>query len=57
MTAAGGHPDRVGYDGRRCDLFGCLELAACDVDVDVLINHALAHVSPGSSTRIGIWRA
>jgi hypothetical protein len=70
MTAAGGHPDRVGHDGRRCDLFGCLELAAwiitdpqggqlaaCDVDVDVLINHALAQVSPGSSTRIGIWRA
>jgi hypothetical protein len=25
--------------------------------VDVLLNHALARVPPGSSIRIGIWRA
>jgi hypothetical protein len=48
-------------------LFGCLELAdwiitdpqggqlaALDVDVDVLLNHALARVPPGSSVRIAI---
>jgi hypothetical protein len=33
------------------------QLAASDVDMDVLLDHALARVPPGSSVRIGIWRA
>lgn len=69
MTAAGDHPNRDSHDGRRCDLFGCLELAAwiitepqggqlaaCDVDVECS-STTLAGVSPSSSIRIGIWRA
>lgn len=30
---------------------------ACEADVDLLLNHALARVPPDSSIRIQVWRA
>jgi hypothetical protein len=70
MTAASEATGLDGHDERRCDLFGCLEaaawivtdpqggeLAACEVDVDVLLNEALARVPLDSTIRIVIWRA
>jgi hypothetical protein len=50
-------------------LFGCLEQTvwaisdprrrapACEVDLDVLLNDALARVPPNSSIRVEVWRA
>jgi hypothetical protein len=54
----------------RCVLFGCVapaawlitdpqggQLAACEPDVEVLLNDALARVPPESTVRIEVWRA
>jgi hypothetical protein len=64
MAAAGEHT------AGRCVLFGCLEeavwlisdpqggqLAACDTDLDALLNDALARIPPDSKIRIEVWRA
>ena len=60
----------AGEDPGRCGLFGCLEpaawlisdpqsgqLAACQADVDLLLNDALVRVPPDSRVRIEVWRA
>jgi hypothetical protein len=52
---------------RRCVRFGCLEpaawrrpqggeLPACEVDLDVIFNDALARVPPDSGIRVEVWR-
>ena len=69
-SSTGDHPGRSGGTGRRCVLCGCLEaaawivsdpqggeLAACEVDLDVLLNDALARVPPYGSIRVEVWRA
>jgi hypothetical protein len=67
---AGGHPAATEQIARRCVLFGCLETAAwvvsdpqggelpvCEIDLDLLLNDALAWVPPDSSIRVEVWRA
>ena len=69
MTAAE-HPGVGGTDPRRCGLFGCLEvavrivrnpqggeLAACEIDLDVLLNDALSRVPVNSTVRVEVRRA
>jgi hypothetical protein len=60
---------RVGEDPGRCVLFGCLkqaawisdpqggQLPACETDVDLLFNDALARIPPDSRIRVEVWRA
>jgi hypothetical protein len=68
--AACGHPAATEQAERRCVLFGCLEaaawivsdpqggeLAACEVDLDVILNDTLARVPLDSSVRVELWRA
>jgi hypothetical protein len=33
------------------------ELAACEVDLDLLLNDALGRVPPDGSVRVEVWRA
>jgi hypothetical protein len=62
-TSAGGWAGRIEEAGRRCVLVGCLqaaawiisdrqggELPACDADLDVLLNDALARVPLDSTS-------
>jgi hypothetical protein len=69
-SLAGDHPGRPSRDERRCVRFGCLEaaawivsdpqggeLAACETDLDVLLNDALARVPLDSGIRVEVWRA
>jgi hypothetical protein len=65
---AGHYSGRSGRAERRCVLFGCLEaaawivgdpqggeLSACEADLDVILNDALARVSPASRVRVEVW--
>jgi len=58
-----------GQERRRCVRFGCLEVAdwivsdpqggelpAREVDLDALLNDALARVPPDSGIRVEVWR-
>jgi hypothetical protein len=69
-TPVGDHSGATGRTERRCVLFGCLEAAvwivsdpqggelpACEADLDVLLNDALARVPPDSRVRVEVWRA
>jgi hypothetical protein len=69
-TPVGDHPGTTGRAERRCVLFGCVEVAAwivsdpqggelpaCEADLDVLLNDALARVPPDSRVRVEVWRA
>jgi hypothetical protein len=69
-TSAGGWAGRIEEAGRRCVLVGCLqaaawiisdrqggELPACDADLDVLLNDALARGAAGQHVRVEVWRA
>lgn len=60
----------VSEDPGRCGLFGCLEpaawlisdpqsgqLPACETDLDLLLNDALARIPPNSRIRVEVWRA
>jgi hypothetical protein len=66
---AGDHPCTSGREVRRCVRSGCLEVAdwiisdpqrgelpACEIDLDLLLNDALARVPPDTSMRVEIWR-
>jgi hypothetical protein len=38
-------------------LFGCVEAAACEADLDVLLNDVPSRVPPDSRVRVEVWRA
>jgi hypothetical protein len=66
---AADHPGMPEQTGRRCVLFGCLEMAAwvvsdpqggelpaCEIDLDVIVGDALSRVPLDSSVRVEVWR-
>ncbi len=69
-SSADEHSGTSGRDERRCVLFGCLEAAAwiisdpqggelpaCEADLDVILNDALARVPLDTRVRVEVWRA
>jgi hypothetical protein len=68
-SAAGAASGVPAQGRRRCVRFGCLEVAAwivsdpqggelpaCEVDLDVILNDALARVPPEGGIRVEVWR-